>query len=424
MNARLAIDGGTPYRTVPFAARAPFGEREVELVSAAIRSQNLFGPGSETLAEFEKRFAGLYDARHAAASTSGTAAIHVAVGAINPEPGDEIITAPITDLGSVVPIVYQTAIPVFADVDETYNIDPADVERKITPRTRAILVVHLFGNPANMDAIMAVARRHDLPVIEDCSQAHLTSYRGRLCGTIGDMGAFSLQQSKHMTTGDGGVTITGREDLAGRMRLFVDKGWTRQPGWGPRTYMFLAPNYRMTALQAAVGIAQTEKVAAVVARRTQLGDRLSARVRGLPGVEPAPVTPGGSHTYWAYPLRVSRWTPRRFAGALTAEGVPAGGGYIGKPIFLCAEALCGHETFGRSGFPFRSPYVEREVVYDETLCPRAQDALDHMITLSINERYTEQDIDDMAGAIAKVADLLPPDEAEPATRAPAREVAG
>jgi dTDP-4-amino-4,6-dideoxygalactose transaminase len=408
--ATLAIRGGSPYRTEPFPPRAPFGDREVELVTEAIRSQNLFGPGNCKVPAFERGFAALYGLPHAAASSSGTAAVHVAVGTIDPEPGDEIITAPITDLGSVVPIIYQTAIPVFADVDATYNMDPADVERKITPRTRAIMVVHLFGNPADMDAIMAVARRHGLPVIEDCSQAHLTDYKGRLCGTIGDIGAFSLQQSKHMTTGDGGMTVTARDDWAERMRLFTDKGWTRQRGWGPRSYLFLAPNYRMTELQGAVGLAQLEKVRDVVARRTRLGDRLTAGLRGIPGVEPAPVTPGGTHTYWAYPLRVTRWSPLTFAEALVAEGVGADGGYIGKPIHLCAEATRNRVTFGRSGFPFTSPYVREEPRYDESLCPRAQEALDHMVILRVAESYSQRDVDDMAGAIAKVAELLPPDQ--------------
>lgn len=412
ISTNLAIRGGTPLRTTPLPKRTPFGDREIELVTEAIRSQNLFGPGSQIVLELEQRFAALYGVPHAAASSSGTASIHVAVGTVNPEPGDEIITAPITDLGSVVPIIYQTAIPVFADIDETYNMDPADIERKITARTRAILVVHLFGNPANMDAIMAIARRHQIPVIEDCSQAHLTTYRGRLCGTIGDIGAFSLQQSKHMTTGDGGITITSRDDWAERMHLFTDKGWTRKPGWGPRTYTLLAPNYRMTALQAAIGVAQTDKVASVVARRNRLGNRLTSLIRDIPGLRPAPVTEGGTHNYWLYPLRVDNWKPRTFADALTAEGIPAGGGYIGKPIYLCAEALCHFETFGQSGFPFTSSYVRERPTYDESLCPRAQEALDHMVTLGIHENYTDRDIDDIGAAIQKVAELLAPDAAE------------
>src|SRR5437588_7057427 len=272
---RLAIEGGEPYRTRPFPSRAPFGDREVELVTEAIRSQNLFGPGNHMVPAFECQFAQIYGLKHAAASSSGTAAIHVAVGTVDPEPGDEIITAPITDLGSVVPIIYQTAIPVFADVDATYNLDPADVERNITPRTKAIVAVHLFGNPCDMDALVAIARRHNVALIEDCSQAHLTAYKGKLCGTIGDVGAFSLQQSKHMTTGDGGMTVTNREEWAERMHLFTDKGWTRKPGWGPRTYEFLAPNYRMTELQGAVGLAQCEKVHQVVERRHLRGTLLT-----------------------------------------------------------------------------------------------------------------------------------------------------
>jgi perosamine synthetase len=405
--SKLAIQGGSPVRVAPFPKRTPFDEREIALVSEAIRSQNLFGMGGAKVDAFQEGFARLYGVRHAVTSTSGTAAVHVAVGTINPEPGDEIITAPITDLGTVVPILYQTAIPIFADVDATYNMDSADVERKITPRTRAIIAVHLFGNPCDMDALSAVARRHNVPLIEDCSQAHRTRYKGRMLGTIGDIACFSLQQSKHMTTGDGGVTITNRDDWAERMRLIADKGWTRQPGWGPRTYMFLAPNYRMTELQGAVGLAQLEKVDGVAARRHLLGTLLSRKIAGIEGLTAAPVTPGGEHTYWLYPLRVTRWPARRFAEALTAEGVPAGAGYIGKPIFLCAEALASKQTFGNSQFPYSILPPDRQVEYTEETCPHAQDALDHMVTLGLNENYDEADIADMAAAIEKVAALLP-----------------
>jgi dTDP-4-amino-4,6-dideoxygalactose transaminase len=259
----LAIDGGTPVRTAPFPRRTPFADREVELATEAIRSQNLFQWSGTKVKGFEEQFAALYGVRHGVSSTSGTAAIHLAVGTIDPNPGDEIITAPITDLGSVTPILQQNAIPVFADIDRTYNMDPEDTERKITDRTRGIIVVHLFGNPANMDAFADISKRHNIPLIEDCSQAHLTVYKGRLLGTIGAIGCFSLQQSKHMTTGDGGMTITDNQVYYERMRFFVDKGFQRR-GWGPRAYLFLAPNYRMNELTAAVGLAQLEKVQKVV----------------------------------------------------------------------------------------------------------------------------------------------------------------
>jgi dTDP-4-amino-4,6-dideoxygalactose transaminase len=166
----------------------------------------------------------------------------------------------------------------------------------------------------------------------------------------------------------------------------------------------------MTELQAAVGLAQMEKVGGVVARRQALGTLLSHKSAGLAGVAGAPVTPGSEHSYyWLYPLRVRRWSPQRFAAALTAEGVPAGSGYIGQPLFLCAEALAGQQTFGASGFPFSALPPERQVAYSAETCPRAQEALDHMVTLSLNENCHDTDIADMAAAIEKVARLLPPD---------------
>ncbi len=407
MTERLAVDGGPPVRKEPFPRRTPFSEREVELVSEAIRSQNLFGPSGTFVPRFCDLFAQLYGARHAAPSTSGTAAIHVAVGTINPEPGDEIITAPITDLGTIVPILYQNAIPIFADIDHTYNMDPADVEAKITPRTKAIIAVHLFGNPCDMDALTSIARKHDVSLIEDCSQAHLTRYRGRLCGTFGDIGAFSLQQSKHLTTGDGGMTITDDEELWERMQFFVDKGWARRQ-WGPRTYLFLAPNYRMTELQGAVGVAQIEKVQAVVDRRHTLGDLLTSLISDEDGITPAPVTPGGEHTYWSYPLRVDSVPATDFARALTAEGVQAGAGYIQKPIYMCAEALANKVTFGSSHVPFIPAFTDRQIEYGPGLCPRTEEALEHMVTLSINESYRDEDIHDVARAVRKVARGLQP----------------
>lgn len=406
----LAIHGGTPYRDTvarPFPARTPYGDREIELTARAIRSQNLFRFGGTMVLELERRFAAMYGAREAVASTSGTAALHLAVGATDPNPGDEIITGPITDMGTIIPILMQNAVPVFADTNiDTYTMDPADVERRITPRTKAIIAVHLFGNPCDMDALGAIARRHGVPLIEDCSQAHMTTYKDRLLGTIGDIGCFSFQQSKHMTTGDGGMTITDHADYAARMRLFADKAFNRDRTAGARMYYFLGMNYRMTELHGAVGLAQLEKVRETVARRNALGDRLSERIRGIDGVMPAPVTPGGRHSYWLYPLRVTMTPVETFARALSAEGVAAEAGYIGKPIFLCAGALAEQRTYGDSRFPFNSPYVERAPDYTAAQCPVTQTLLNQLVTLSFNENYTDDDIDDVAGAIHKTAEGL------------------
>lgn len=403
---KLAIDGGEPYRKTPFPVRAPYGKEEINLVTEAIRSQNLFGLGGPKVTELEKEIASLYGVKHAVASTSGTAAIHIAVGTINPEPGDEVITAPITDGGSIVPIVYQNCIPIFADVDETYNMDPRDVESKITDRTAAIMVIHLFGNACDMTAIVDIARRHKIPLIEDCSQAHVTKYKGHYLGTMGDIAAFSFQQSKHMTTGDGGITITNRDDWSERMFLFRDKGWTRQPGWGPRSYAFLAPNYRMTELQGAVGLPQVKRVRSVVEKRMELGNYLTELICDIEGVNTPPITDGSEHSYWSYPLSINGWSVGKFAEALTAEGVGAGAAYIGQPIFLCMEMLAAKNTFGTSSHPFDGCHGGREIEYTRGMCPRAEEALQHMVNVVLIENFTEKDIKDIAGAIRKVTELL------------------
>ena len=238
---KLAIHGGPKVRTEPFPERAPFGEREEELLLQAVRSQTLFVKSGTFVKELEKEFAAFYGTQHAQASTSGTAAIHTAVGVVNPNPGDEIITAPITDPGSVMPILMQNAVPVFADVDpKTLNMTPESIEANITDRTRAIILVHLFGHPCDIDEVVKIAEKHNLILIEDCCQTHATKYKGRYAGTFGHMGCFSFQQSKHMTTGDGGMILTNDEETYIRLKLFSDKGWDYQY-MGERDHAFLAP---------------------------------------------------------------------------------------------------------------------------------------------------------------------------------------
>ncbi|MDQ6891345.1 MAG: DegT/DnrJ/EryC1/StrS family aminotransferase [Acidobacteriota bacterium] len=374
----------------------------MRLVYDALRSQDLFYQGGTMVTSFEREFAEAYAVPYAIASTSGTAAIHVALGAIDLNPGDEVITAPITDAGTIIPILYQSGIPVFADIDSTYNMDPADVRRKITPRTRAIIAVHLFGNPCDMDALSAIAREAGIPLIEDCSQAHMTRYRGQLVGTIGDIGCFSFQQSKHMTTGDGGMTITSNKAYAERMRLFADKGFARK-GWGTRAYLFLAPNYRMNELTGAVGRAQLGKVAGVVAKRAALGAEMTLALSKIPGVIPAPITPGAEHAFWLYPVLLEKGSENleSVARAVVAAGFKAFPGYTGKPIYLCTEALRSQKTFGDSSFPFRGPQANRSYEYKEGLCPRAEETLTRLLCLPWDESWSSEDIRKAAGTIAR-----------------------
>ncbi len=362
--------------------------------------------GGKVVEEFETAFAAFYGARRAVASTSGTAAIHVALGALNPEPGDEIITAPITDLGTIIPILAQNCIPVFADVDlETFNLDPADLERRITPRTRAVIPVHLGGNPCDMVAILAVARRHGLTVIEDCSQCYCATYRGKWTGQMAEFGCFSLQQSKHITAGDGGITITN-DDALGELALkFGAKGRPIYTADGARHYHSFGFNYNMTELQAAVALAQLRRLPGVTEARTRHGERLTARIGGLPGIYPQRVLEGCRSVYWFYALRLVEgevgMAPRRFAECLRAEGIPCGVHYIGKPIFLY-DSLRPKQVYGTSHYPWSLQDPARAVRYEEGECPNAERALNEMVTIPLDERYTDDDVDDIGDAVEKV----------------------
>ncbi len=411
MQGKLAIEGGTPVRTRPFPPQKKVGKEELKQLVDVIYSGNMnrFG-GGEKVDQFEEEFAAIHGRKYGIASTSGTASIHVAVGMINPNPGDEIITGPITDMGSIVPILYQGAIPVFAEVDPyTFNMDPADIEAKITDRTVAIMAIHLFGNPCDMDAIMEIARKHDLPVIEDCSQAHLSEYRGELVGTIGDIGCFSLQQSKHITCGDGGITITDDDEYGMRGRLFMDKGWHRAQ-YGPRQYEVFGPNYRMNELSGAVALAQTRRMHEIIDTRRARGELLTELLNehDSPYVKPQKILDGCRGTYWQYGMRVepeAPFTPGEFAQALSAEGVSCGAHYIGKPIFLCHDALRNKRLFGDSDYPFDR--ASREVVYDETTTPRTQEVLDRLVQPMCPTQFmSEDDVRDIAAAIIKVSSLL------------------
>jgi dTDP-4-amino-4,6-dideoxygalactose transaminase len=368
------------------------------LVHRALRSQRLFRWNGAMATEFEERFARAYGVSHAVASTSGTSAIHVALGAMDLNPGEEVITTPITDMGTVIPILCQNAIPIFADINETYNISPASIEQRITPRTKAVIVVHIFGNPCDMQAIMAIGKQHKLVVVEDCSQAHMTEYQGRFAGTIGDFGCYSFQESKHMTTGDGGMTITNSQAYYERMKLFADKGCDNRAVNG-LTHKLHAPNYRMTELTAAVGLAQLGKVAKIVERRNFIGSLLTARLSDVDAVTPPPVTPGGRHAYWSYPIYFKNGNASTIVGQLQAEGIPAST-HMTKPLYFTAESLRSMTTYGSSQCPFSC--VDAKYSYGAGLCPNAESLSGHLVNLWINENWSEKDIDRTAKSIRRI----------------------
>lgn len=399
--SRLAVDGGAPVRTEPFPARQPFSEEGVALAAEAIRSGSLSGSNGRLTTRFEREVADLYGARHAVAVSSGTASIHTALAALDPAPGSEVISAPITDAGSIAPVLFQGCVPVFADLDAHLGMDPDSVERLITPRTVAIVAVHLFGNATDVRRLREIADRHGIALLEDCSQAHVTRLEETYLGRYGHIGMFSMQQSKHMTTGDGGFAITDDDALADGMRRFRDKGWARQ-GFGPRSYPSLGLNYRITELQAAVAIPQLSIVASVVERRQRFAAVVDAVLASVPGVSTMTAQPGCAPSYWCYPFFVDDWPVDRFCEALAAEGVPTQPGYIGEAIYSCMAPLRDRATFGGSGYPLTEP-AHPPVAYPAGLCPVAEDALRRLVVFWAHEDMTEQDARDVGAAIAKVA---------------------
>lgn len=401
------------HRILPSDADASgrtFGSEEMELLRQVIESGTLNCTKGTMVSAFEKEFAARYEISHCTAVTSGTAALHAAVAAIDPEPGDEIITTPITDMGAIAAILYQTAIPVFADVDaETYNITAETIAPRITKRTRAIMVTHLFGNPCDMGPIMELAKRHNLPVIEDCAQAYLATYNGQLAGTMGTMGCFSLQQAKHMSCGEGGIVITNDDTLARRIRLFHDKAW----GYGdPKPdHYFLALNYRMTELQGAVTLAQLRKLEGVVKQRRMQAEVFTHKIKGLEGIYPPKITPGGTHVYWKYSLKIDSEKlgvdVNELADKLKEAGIYSAPRYIQKPAFMC-EVLRDRKTFGKSQFPFAGPHRQGEpsVYYRPEDYPGAFLALSRILVLPWNERYTTEDVEFIAEEIRKSVDFF------------------
>ena len=408
--SELAINGGRPtfdksYPTIRNATGRTIGEEEIEAVNEVLRSGCLAYIYGDKVKSFEDEFAALLGVKTAVATSSGTAALHAALVYLNPEPGDEVIVSPLTDMGSIIPVIAQLAVPVFVDVDPfDQNIDPAKIEAAISPRTKAIIVTHLFGAPADMDAIMEIARRHNLFVIEDCAQAHLARYKGRMTGAIGDMACYSFQQSKHITTGDGGMVVTNEDGKFGRsLRLCTDKGWPRdRPG---RDHLFLAPNYHMTELQAAVGLAQLKKLPAVVTARRRNAKLLDAEINQLPAVRILGIRPDCEEVRWAYAFEVDLKKTAAdgivITEALKAEGVDCFLGYPGKvPLYrypMVREGI----TFGNSGWPFTLPGV-RQQDFNSSLCPSAERACLQTVVLWWNEMIGDADARLIGTAIRKV----------------------
>lgn len=411
MKEALAINGGIPVRTAPFTKGKRFAGNELKYLSEALEQNTLFYWFGDKVKAMTAKFKHMYGANYCLATSSGTAAIHTALGAIGLTAGDEVITSPITDMGTVIGILFQNAVPVFADLDAlSYNMDAASIEKNITEKTKAILVVHLAGNAADMDPIMEIARKHGLYVIEDCAQSYMCYYKGRLAGTIGDIGCFSLNDFKQISAGDGGMVLTKHPTLYENCFKFADKNYNRLANnmAAMRKVEYLAPNYRMTELQGAVGLAQLEKLEAVCARRNELGDKLSEALITLPGFYPQKVCDGGKSSYWFYMFRVNEeeagFSTDAFVKMLTAEGVPCMKGYIPTCIYEY-DMFLNQTAYQNTHCPFDCQYYNKKIEYYHGLCPNAERILETSVRINFDEFFTDDDLNDIIAAVTKISNF-------------------
>jgi len=387
----LAIDGGTPVRAefLPYG-RQSLDDDDIAAVAAVLRSDWLTtGPKVE---EFERVFAAAVGAKEAVAVSSGTAALHAAIFALDIGPDDEVIVPAITFAASANCVVYQGGKPVFADVDaETLLLDPEAVESRITPRTKAIMAVDYAGQPCDYDALRDIARKHDLALVADACHALGGSYKSKPVGSLADLSAFSFHPVKHITTGEGGAVTTDDSTLASRMRIFRNHGITtdhrQREDRGSWFYEMveLGYNYRMTDIQCALGLSQLAKLPAWIARRRDIAAAYDRAFTGVPEVKPLRVRYEVGHAYHLYVVqlqlkRLEADRSRVFA-ALRAENIGVNVHYV--PVHL-------------------HPFYRRRFGTKPGDCLVAEGAYERILTLPIFPAMSDEDVADVVAAVGKV----------------------
>ncbi|MEX0692959.1 MAG: DegT/DnrJ/EryC1/StrS family aminotransferase [Rhodospirillales bacterium] len=412
-NERLALLGGTPVITAPFAAYPSMGRAEEEAVRRVVQSGCLSGffgsPGPEfgggpEVQGFEAEWSARFGVAHTVSVNSATSGLIAAMGAIGLSPGDEVIVPPWTMSASVAAPIFYGGIPVFADIeDETFCIDPARVAAAITPKTRAVIAVNLFGHPARLAELRKLCDANGIYLIEDNAQAPLGAEHGRYSGTIGHIGVYSLNFHKHIHTGEGGMCVTDDDDLATRLRLIRNHGenCTDMLDGGPITNM-VGMNLRMTEMSAAVGRVQLAAADAHVEARENIANRLTQGLQGLEGLSPPVTRDGCRHNFYVWMMKIDEaklgLSRALFSEALSAEGFPHATGYVAPlyrlPMFRKRIAL------GRDGWPFS--LSERR--YDDLHCPVTEDMHNRRALLFEPCAYAldDADVDHLIAAVRKV----------------------
>ena len=408
MDDKLALFGGTPVRSEPFSAWPYFDDRERQHLLKALESRNWGGyPFPSMLAErFGRKFAKAHGANHGVPCANGSVTMEIALQAMGIQAGDEVIVPAYTFAATATCAIRTNAVPVFVDVEErNYCMDPALVEAAITPKTRAIIPVHLGSSIADMDRILEIAKKHGLVVIEDCAHAHGGQWRGMGVGSMGDFGSFSLQSSKLMTSGEGGV-LTVKDDVLRQKVMSLINCGRKEPGYDGFEEQLFGGNFRMSELQIAVALAQTERLEEVTDKRAKMHayfkETLHAQVQGLRVLDTDPrVT--RLHCYQT----IMRYDPQAFAGvhrdrvleALAAEGVHFHGDFY-EPLYRIDIM-----NAKSSRWPMlRERYGEGILGHPEICCPVTEKAAYHE-SVWMHYPYlsgTQKDVDDVVAAIVKV----------------------
>lgn len=415
--SQLAILGGVPVRCKPFCSYQTIANEEkqavLEVLDSGVLSQFLgtWSPdfyGGPRVRTLEAAWATHFNVGHAVSMNSATSGLYAAVGALGVGPGDEVIVSPYTMSASATAALIYGAIPVFADIDpNTFCITAETIQQRLTPRTKAIIVVDIFGHPADMDPIMALAAKHDLAVIEDTAQAPGATYKGRPAGTLAHIGVFSLNYHKTIHCGEGGVAVTNDPRLAERLQLIRNHAEAVVKNKGIEDLINLVGfNYRMTEIEAAIAAEQLKKLPALVAARAAAAQYLDRQLDNVPGLSTPYIAPQTTHAYYLYCMKydatITGVSRQRFVEAVQAEGVPLSSGYV-EPLYL--QPLYQQRTaFGKSGFPFTYPGYTGTLNYERGLCPVTERMhFDELVYTSLCHAGMQQaDLEDVANAIKKV----------------------
>ncbi len=400
---KLAGKGGK--KAVPRSMPKPvrWGEPELKQLGEAVKQDSLYYWRNKQTTLLIDRYRAIYGHKYVQPCSSGSAALHIAVAAAGIAPGDEVITSGITDIGTVIGVLFQQAVPVFADLEPyTGCLDPADVERKITPKTKAIITVHLAGNPSKLAELKEIADKHKLILIEDCAQAWGALYRGKPVSTVGQIGCFSLQDSKHISCGDGGVVASSDEKLGPLLTKFGDKGTNR---YDPKdSSNALGANYRISELQSAFVATQLTRLEEIAARRSKLGNLLTEELAGIPGVATHQVNQDDRCVYWFY---MARLVPEKmhcdraeFVKALAAEGATFSAGYISVPIY--GMPMFQKHSFFAGHWPIKELGMT-SMDYTTVHCKETEAILKTCMRFLVNEAMDEDYIKAVAKAVRKVA---------------------